>query len=50
MGARLARQEASLGYQILLERMPGYEVTTDKVEYINTPSVRGPVRLPITIG
>jgi cytochrome P450 len=50
MGARLARQEARLGFQILLERMPGYEVTIDKVEYINTPSVRGPVRLPITIG
>jgi cytochrome P450 len=50
MGARLARQQASLGYQILLERMPGYEVTTEKVEYANTPSVRGPVRLPITIG
>ena len=50
MGARLARQEVRVGFQALLQRMPGYEITSDKVEYISTPSVRGPVRLPITIG
>jgi cytochrome P450 len=47
MGANLARLEARIATEALLDRFPDYAVTTDRIEYFNTPSIRGPVTLPV---
>ncbi|MEZ5145167.1 MAG: cytochrome P450 [Acidimicrobiales bacterium] len=50
MGANLARLEARIATEELLRRCPDYAVAVDRIEYFNTPSIRGPVRLPVSTG
>ncbi|MGA8331890.1 MAG: cytochrome P450 [Mycobacterium sp.] len=49
MGASLARLEARVAFEELLQRFPQYEVTATDLAYFNTPSIRGPVRLPVVL-
>jgi hypothetical protein len=45
MGANLARLEARVAFEELLARHPRYRINSDPVQYVNTPSIRGPVEL-----
>lgn len=49
MGASVARLEARIVFEELLARFPGYELASTDLTYFNTPSIRGPVRLPVTL-
>jgi cytochrome P450 len=49
MGASLARLEAKVAFEELLGRFPQYAVTATDLAYFNTPSIRGPVRLPVVL-
>lgn len=49
MGASLARLEAKLALEELLRRYPTYRITASDIAYFNTPSIRGPVRLPVVL-
>lgn len=50
MGANLARLEARVAVEVLLRRYPEYAITSTELTYFNTPSIRGPVRLPVVLG
>jgi cytochrome P450 len=47
LGASLARLEARVALEELLQAIPDYRVTTEEVSWFRTPSVRGPASLPI---
>jgi cytochrome P450 len=47
LGANLARLEARIALEELLQAIPDYRVTTDEISWFRTPSVRGPASLPI---
>jgi len=49
MGANLARLEARVAFEELLCRFPEYSVTADTLSYFNTPSIRGPITLPVRL-
>lgn len=49
LGANLARLEARVVFEELLARFPEYELASTDLTYFNTPSIRGPVRLPVTL-
>jgi cytochrome P450 len=50
MGANLARLEARVAFEELLARFPKYNVTApDALSYFNTPSIRGPMALPVRL-
>ncbi|WP_428343162.1 cytochrome P450 [Mycobacterium sp.] len=49
MGASLARLEAKVAFEELLGRFPQYAVATTGLAYFNTPSIRGPVKLPVVL-
>jgi len=47
LGASLARLEARVALEELLQAIPNYRVTTEEISWFRTPSVRGPASLPI---
>ena len=49
MGASLARLEAKVAFEELLDRFPQYDITATDLAYFNTPSIRGPIRLPVVL-
>lgn len=49
MGAYLARLEARVAFEELLCRFPKYSVTAETLSYFNTPSIRGPMALPVRL-
>jgi cytochrome P450 len=49
LGAALARLESQIALQETLTRFPEWEVDTDNVDFVHTPSVRGPSRVPIRL-
>jgi cytochrome P450 len=48
LGAPLARLEARIALQVVLERIPSYRVV-GPVEWSGTSVLRGPVRLPVEV-
>lgn len=49
MGANLARLEARVAFEELLGRFPQYHINATDLTYFNTPSIRGPVTLPVVL-
>ena len=49
MGASLARLEARIALEELLIRFPTYSLTTEQLTYSSTPSIRGPLSLPVRV-
>ena len=47
LGAQLARLEATLAFQALVERFPGLALATDRVEWRPNTVLRGPRALPL---
>ena len=47
LGAALARLEATVVFEELLRRIPGWQVDADSLTWIRSSSVRGPATLPI---
>ena len=48
LGAPLARLEARVALEALLSRFRSFARTADEVEYVASPFLRGPQRLPLT--
>ena len=48
LGAALARLEATVVFEEMLRRIPGWQVDADAFTWIRSSSVRGPATLPIT--
>jgi cytochrome P450 len=50
LGSSLARLEARVAFEELLERLPDYRLLEDRVERLCSGPIRGAVRLPIATG
>ncbi|HLM48832.1 MAG TPA: cytochrome P450, partial [Myxococcaceae bacterium] len=49
LGAALARMEARIAIEKLLNRFQRFEVTTDRIEWNYSLTVRGPWVMPVTL-
>ena len=47
LGANLARLEARVAFEELLERLPDYRMTESRVERTSSGPIRGALRLPV---
>ena len=50
LGANLARLEARVAFEELLDAIPNYRVTTKKIDRLCSGPIRGALRLPIETG
>jgi cytochrome P450 len=48
LGAPLARLEATVVMEAIIERLPGLAAVSEKVERLPSPLLRGPKHLPLT--
>ena len=49
LGAALARLEGRIVLDETLARMPHWDVDESQIEFVQTTTVRGPARVPVTV-